>query len=101
VAKPTGTIHKRTNNETIPPKHQGKTKKKNSAYTQLNGSSDSPREDKSLLTKIQIIDSSECPCGTGNQTVEHLIYECPKLQKERERERSPNKKHSKTRHLSQ
>jgi hypothetical protein len=29
-------------------------------------------------------DSSECSCGTGNQTVDHLIYECPKLQKERE-----------------
>jgi hypothetical protein len=28
---------------------------------------------------------SECPCGTGNQTMEHLIYECQKLQREREK----------------
>jgi hypothetical protein len=40
MAKPMGTINKRNNNETIPPKHQGKTKEKNSAYTQLNGNSD-------------------------------------------------------------
>jgi hypothetical protein len=44
-----GTIDKRNNNEIIPPKHQGKTKEKNSAYTKLNGNSDSSREDKSLL----------------------------------------------------
>jgi hypothetical protein len=42
---------------------------------------------KAYLQRFKIIDSSECPCGTGNQTVEHLIYECPKLQRERERER--------------
>jgi len=39
---------------------------------------------KDYLHRFKIIDSSECPCGTGNQTVEHLIYECPKLQRERE-----------------
>jgi len=39
---------------------------------------------KDYLYRFKIIDSSECPCGTGNQTVEHLIYECPKLQRERE-----------------
>jgi hypothetical protein len=53
VAKPMGTINKRTNNETIHTKHQGKTKEKNSDYTQPNGNSDSPREDESLLIKIQ------------------------------------------------
>jgi len=36
------------------------------------------------LNRFKIIDSFECPCGTGNQRVEHLIYECPKLQRERE-----------------
>ena len=56
---------------------------------------------KDYLYRFKIIVSSECPCGTGNQTVEHLIYECPKLQTERERERSPNTKHSKTRYLAE
>jgi hypothetical protein len=39
---------------------------------------------KAYLQRFKIIDSSECPCGTGNQTVDHLINECPKLQRERE-----------------
>ena len=39
---------------------------------------------KDYLYRFKITDSSECPCGNGNQTVEHLIYECPKLQRERE-----------------
>ena len=39
---------------------------------------------KDYLHRFKITDSSECPCGTGNQTVEHLIYECPKLKRQRE-----------------
>jgi hypothetical protein len=39
---------------------------------------------KAYLQRFKIIDSSECPCAIGTQTVEHLIYECPKLQRERE-----------------
>ena len=42
---------------------------------------------KDYIHRFKIIDSPERPCGTGNQTVEHLIYEFPKLQRERERER--------------
>jgi hypothetical protein len=42
---------------------------------------------KAYLQIFKIIYSSECPCETGNQTVEHHIYECPKLQRERKRER--------------
>ena len=39
---------------------------------------------KDYLHRFKIIDSSECTCGGVNQTVDHLIYECPKLQRERE-----------------
>ena len=39
---------------------------------------------KVYLHRFKIIDSPKCPCETGNQTVDHLIYECKKLQKERE-----------------
>ena len=28
---------------------------------------------KDYLHRFKIIESSECPCGTGNQTVDHLI----------------------------
>ena len=39
---------------------------------------------KAYLHRFKIIDSPECPCETGNQTVDHLICECQRLQKERE-----------------
>jgi len=29
--------------------------------------------------------SPECPCANGNQTVDHLIYDCIKLNNEREK----------------
>ena len=36
------------------------------------------------LHRFKITDSPKCPCETGNQTVDHLIYECQRLQKGRE-----------------
>jgi len=28
------------------------------------------------------IESPECPCGNGTQTVEHLLYDCDKINNE-------------------
>jgi len=40
---------------------------------------------KSYLHRIRIIQAPDCPCGNGNQTVEHILFECGILQEERER----------------
>ena len=40
---------------------------------------------KSYLHGFRIIDAPDCPCGNGNQTVEHILLECGILQEERER----------------
>jgi hypothetical protein len=40
---------------------------------------------KAYLHRFNIIQSPECPCGGGNQTVDHLLYDCTILQNERER----------------
>jgi hypothetical protein len=40
---------------------------------------------KAHLHRFRIIVSPECPCGSGNQTVDHLLYDCTKLQREREK----------------
>jgi hypothetical protein len=40
---------------------------------------------KAYLHHFKIIDSPECPCDGGNQTVDHLIYDCTELQREREK----------------
>jgi hypothetical protein len=34
---------------------------------------------RSYLHRLKIIDCPACPCDNGIQTVEHLIYECGKL----------------------
>jgi len=41
---------------------------------------------KAYLHRFKITESPECPCDGGNQTVDHLLYDCSKLQREGERE---------------
>ena len=38
---------------------------------------------KASLHRFKIIQSPECICTEGDQTVDHLIYDCGKLEKER------------------
>jgi hypothetical protein len=38
---------------------------------------------KAYLHRFKIIQSPECICTEGDQTVDHLIYDCRKLEKER------------------
>jgi len=38
---------------------------------------------RSYLHRFKIIESPECPCSNGNQTVDHLLYQCSKLNSER------------------
>ena len=38
---------------------------------------------KAYLHRFKIIQSPECVCANGVQTVDHLIFDCPKLDKER------------------
>jgi len=38
---------------------------------------------RSYLHRFKIIESPVCPSANGNQTVEHIIYDCGKLNNER------------------
>jgi len=40
---------------------------------------------KAHLQRFKITESPECPCDGGNQTVVHLIYDCPILRRERQK----------------
>jgi hypothetical protein len=40
---------------------------------------------KAYLHYFKITESPECPCDGGNQTVDHILYDCIKLQREREK----------------
>src|SRR5215469_10094315 len=37
---------------------------------------------RAYLHRFKIIESPECPCKSGNQAVDHLLYQCNKLNKE-------------------
>jgi len=40
---------------------------------------------RSYLLRFKIIESPKCLCPNGNQTVDHLLYDCSKLNNEREK----------------
>ena len=40
---------------------------------------------RSYLHLFKIIQSPECTCVNGNQTVDHILYDCSKLNNEREK----------------
>jgi len=40
---------------------------------------------RSYLHRLKIIESPECLCANGNQTVDHLKYDCSKRNNEREK----------------
>jgi hypothetical protein len=39
---------------------------------------------RSYLHRFKILDTPTCSCGTKDQTIDHLLYECELLNKERE-----------------
>jgi hypothetical protein len=39
---------------------------------------------RSYLHRFKIIDTPMCPCGTSDQTADHLLFECELLKKERD-----------------
>ena len=43
------------------------------------------RMTKAYLHRFKITQSPECVCANDDQTVDHLIFYCPKLEKEREK----------------
>jgi len=43
---------------------------------------------RSYLHRFRIIESPVCPCANGKQTVEHIIYDCGKLNNERKKTNS-------------
>ena len=38
---------------------------------------------RSYLHRSKIIESPECPCANGHQTMDHLLYDCIELSNER------------------
>jgi hypothetical protein len=43
---------------------------------------------RAYLNRFHINSEPTCPCGKGDQTTDHIIYDCAKLKKERDRLRA-------------
>jgi hypothetical protein len=43
---------------------------------------------KAYLNRFHISSEPTCPCGKGDQTTDHIIYDCARLKKERDRLRA-------------
>jgi len=86
VAKSNGTNNKRIKTKQFLPNIKERLRKRIQLTPNLIAIVTAHGKTNDYLHRFKIIDSSECPCGTGNQTVGHLTYECPELQRERERE---------------
>jgi len=46
-------------------------------------------EEKAYLHYFKIIKETTCPCGTAEETTDHVIYECETLTKERKKLKTP------------
>jgi hypothetical protein len=46
------------------------------------------RNIKAYLHIFHISDEQTCPCGDGDQTTDHIIYDCPRLKEERNKLRA-------------
>jgi hypothetical protein len=40
---------------------------------------------RSYLYRFKILETPICSCGTEDQTIDHLLYECERLNKERDK----------------
>jgi len=43
---------------------------------------------KAYLNRLQISDDATCPCGKGDHTTDHIIYDCGRLTEERDKLRA-------------
>jgi len=72
-------------NKRILPDSSGETTNKNKLHKKLTKIVTGHGNIKSYLHRFRISEAPACPCGNGNQTVEHILFECGILQDERER----------------
>jgi hypothetical protein len=85
VANAMGQNNKIANNKEFFPNIKDRLNTKINLTPNLTAFVTSHGKTKSYLHRFKIIESPDCPCGGGSQTVDHFIYNCTILQDERER----------------
>jgi hypothetical protein len=77
--------NKRCNNKTFFPKTEYRLKLRLNATPKFTTIVTGHGNIKAYLHKYKIIEDPTCPCRKGQETVQHIIFDCPLLQKEREK----------------
>jgi hypothetical protein len=85
VAKPMGFHKKRTSKETVFSNIKDRLTKQIKLTPNFTAIVSAHGKTKAYLHRFKIIESPDYPCNGGEQTVEHLLYDCIKLQKERDK----------------
>jgi len=80
-----GDNKEREYNKRILPDSSGETTNGNKLHTNLTTIVTGHMNIKLYLHRFRNIEAPDCPCGNGNQTLEHILIECGILQEERER----------------
>ena len=68
----------------LQPKKFSQAENKNQSNLQRRGNGNTSRKDK-IVHRFKIKESPEYPCVNGNQTMDHLLYNCSKQNNEREK----------------
>jgi hypothetical protein len=76
---------KATNNKRLFPSNTRQAKNENKNYTYIYNNENGAWKLKSYLHRFKIIESPTCPCGTMEQTIDHLLFQCELLGKERDK----------------
>ena len=83
MATTLGQHYKRNSDQSIFPKMKDRLNIKITLAPNFTAMVTAHGKSRSYLHRFKIIESPECPCGNGTQTVEHLLYDCGKLNNER------------------
>ena len=80
-----GQNDKGTNNKRLFPSNTRQAKYKNKFTPIFTTMTTGHGNINSYLHKFKIIEPPTCPCGTTEQTIDHLIFQCELLGKERDK----------------
>ena len=84
MAKRIGKIRQGHHNETILPQVQDRLDMKINLTSNLAAMVTRHGKSKSYLHRFKILDHATCACKKGDQTIDHLLYQCTLLEAHRE-----------------
>jgi hypothetical protein len=83
MAKRMGKLHEESNNKTVLPTVQERLKTKISVTHNIAVMVTGHGKTRTYLHRFKLLDNATCVCKQEDQTVDHLLYQCNLLEKQR------------------